>query len=182
VFRRFTEFFEDPRPPECRDPNRDDSRVRKDVSPGLAIQIEATVMGLTGVLIEATEKDIHGDDHSGLERLKPAIDFMDEAYLRNPPLTDIAQRVHLESHYFARLFKRETGLTPFRYMENRRLDLARKLLFDRRLRIGEIAERTGYQSLYYFSRAFRRRFGVSPSGARGTPQADNDPLGSTADF
>ena len=56
-------------------------------------------------------------------------------------------------------------------MENRRLDFARKLLFDPRLNITEVAHQAGYETLFYFSRAFRRRFGLSPSHLRQAPSS-----------
>ncbi len=161
VFRRFVDFFEDA--------ETDDSRLRQDPPAGLSIQIEGTLMHLVGMLIESTEVDFRWGDDADLERLRPAIDFMDEHYLRNPSLAEIAGQIRLAPNYFHRFFKREAGTTPFKYMENRRLDLARKLLFDRRLNITEVAQRSGYASLYYFSRAFRQRFGCSPSGIRRAP-------------
>jgi AraC-like DNA-binding protein len=165
VFQRFVEFFEEPESKL--------GRVPKDPPAGLAIQIEGALMMLTGALIEATEHVFRWEDAAGLERLKPAIDFMDEHYRRNPSLSEIAGQIKLAPNYFHRLFKHEAGVTAFKYMENRRLDFARKLLFDQRLNITEVAQETGYQSLYYFSRAFRRRFGLSPSHLRRMP---NQPL------
>jgi AraC-like DNA-binding protein len=169
VFRQFEEFFVEPRPEDQRDPRSDDSRIRDNPSPSLAIRIEATVMFLVSRLIDLTEKEYSGEDHSGLERLRPAVDFMDANFLRNPSIEEIADRIQLSPNYFHRFFKQQAGTTPFKYMENRRLDLARKLLFDQRMNISQIAQETGYESLGYFSRAFRRRFGVSPSQLRQAP-------------
>jgi AraC-like DNA-binding protein len=153
VMERFTEYFQ---PPPI-------VRPREDASSGLELQIEGMLTCLTGKLIEATESDFCVEDYAGLERLRPAIKFMDEHYLKNPSIPEIAQHVSLAPTYFHRLFKLHAGVTPFRYMETRRLDFARSLLIDRRLNISEVADRAGYTDIYYFSRAVRRRFGTPPS-------------------
>ncbi len=160
VFERFEEFFEDV---------EHLSRPHGDAPASLAIMVEAALMYLTARLIGDTDADFRWGDYAGLERLKPAIDFMDAQYLSNPSLAEIAERIRMAPIYFQRFFKRQTGLTPFKYMENRRLDLARKLLFDQRLSIKEVSNRAGYPNPFYFSRAFRKHFGLAPSRLRQVP-------------
>ena len=103
-----------------------------------------------------------------LARLKPAIDYMDSEFANNPRLGEAAARTGLSPNYFHRLFHRATGVTPFQYMETRRLDTARGILAEGRLNVKEVAAASGYDNPFYFSRAFRKRFGVSPSDIRGT--------------
>ncbi len=161
VFQRFVDYFEEA--------ETDDSRLPQDPPAGLSIKIEGVLMYLVADLIDSTEADCQRSDHSDLMRLKPAIDFMDQHFLRNPSLAEIAGALNLSPNYFHRFFKRVTGMTAFDYLENRRLDVARKLLFDRRLTVKEVADRSGYHSPAYFSRAFSRRFGLSPAQLRRGP-------------
>jgi transcriptional regulator GlxA family with amidase domain len=72
----------------------------------------------------------------------------------------------MAANYFHRLFKRELGITPFQYMERKRLDEARRLLGDGRLNVKEVAALTGYENPLYFSRVFHRHFGSRPSDYR----------------
>lgn len=63
-------------------------------------------------------------------------------------------------------FVTECGLTPMDYIRNRRLHMARGLLRDSHLPIGEIAARVGYASQSAFAAAVLREFGSSPGALR----------------
>jgi AraC-like DNA-binding protein len=73
-----------------------------------------------------------------------------------------ARAVGLHPAYFRRMFKRETGLTPMEWLNQRRLQMARQYLAGTRKSVAEIAEDCGFQDQFYFSRVFRRHFGQSP--------------------
>lgn len=81
-------------------------------------------------------------------------------------LDQVARASGLSKFHLLRLFRQAFGTTPMRYAEGLRLDRAAK-----RLRVGgglveEIAFEAGYDSLSAFGRAFRRRFGASPTAWR----------------
>lgn len=82
-------------------------------------------------------------------------DYDTRSAVRNTGYTD---------NHFRKLFQQETGSTPAGYLTNRRLDRAVELLdqFKGRISIKEISLQCGYQDPYYFSRQFKKRFGVSP--------------------
>jgi len=101
-----------------------------------------------------------------LERLMPAVQYMDIHAMHNPSLAAVAQVVHLSPTHFHRLFRRVFGLTPHTYMARRRLTLAHRLLTRSGMPVRRVAELTGYDSPYYFSRAFRRLYGASPRAFR----------------
>ncbi len=65
--------------------------------------------------------------------------------------------------YFSKLFKKEVGMPPQAYMENCRLEEARRVLTQGQVSVLEIAEALGFCSASYFSRRYKMRFGVSPS-------------------
>jgi AraC-like DNA-binding protein len=69
--------------------------------------------------------------------------------------------------YFIRLFRQRIGMTPYQYIIGCRLKEARKMLITG-LQISEIAEMTGYSDIKSFSRAFKSKFGISPSLYRDT--------------
>ncbi len=79
----------------------------------------------------------------------------------------ISEHVHLSSSYVCTLFRSQTGKTLSQYITDFRMEKASQLLSDPRNRIQEVAEAVGYADSNYFSKAFRKAFGASPSEYRG---------------
>ncbi|MDB5970042.1 MAG: hypothetical protein JWQ90_2492 [Hydrocarboniphaga sp.] len=73
----------------------------------------------------------------------------------------MAARVGLSTAHFAREFKRSTGMTPWAYVVELRLNLAHKLLLAGE-NAHDVATRCGFADRSHLCRAFRARFGVSP--------------------
>ena len=67
---------------------------------------------------------------------------------------------------FRRLFKTHTGRAPQKYLIDIRIDKARELLRHTDLSVSEIAQKTGFSSIYFFSRLFKRWEGRCPVGYR----------------
>jgi transcriptional regulator GlxA family with amidase domain len=67
---------------------------------------------------------------------------------------------------FRKAFKRMTGQSPNQYHLNVRLNRAKKLLTSTVLNINEISNHTGFESVYYFSKLFKKKNGVSPRSYR----------------
>jgi transcriptional regulator GlxA family with amidase domain len=81
-------------------------------------------------------------------------------------LDALAKRVCLSPRHFVRRFKQAFGGTPAAFVENLRLDEARRRLSERTQTIENVASSVGFQSDDVFRRAFQRRFGVKPSRYR----------------
>jgi len=77
-----------------------------------------------------------------------------------------ADRVCLSPRHFVRRFKQAFDGTPAAFVENLRLDEARRRLSERTQTIENVASSVGFQSDDVFRRAFQRRFGVKPSSYR----------------
>jgi len=78
----------------------------------------------------------------------------------------VAQRLQLSPCHFCKLFKQQTGMTFSEFRTLRRVEKARQLLLNPRLRVSEVAYQSGFKSLPHFIRAFRRHQGCSPSQYR----------------
>jgi two-component system response regulator YesN len=62
--------------------------------------------------------------------------------------------------------KQSTGFSFVEYLTRARINKALRLMADPTVKVFEAAERVGYRSQHYFSRAFRKVLGVSPSEYR----------------
>ncbi len=87
-----------------------------------------------------------------------------QAHYMDPALsaTAIAQAMHYTVSYICSVFKREYQQTIHCYINKVRLDNACRLLETTRLRVGNIAELTGYENEAYFSRVFKKEIGQTP--------------------
>lgn len=87
---------------------------------------------------------------------------METNYYEPLDLTALARRVHLNPSYLVRAFKSEAGVTPMFYLNKLRLSAAVSYLANTEMGIQQIAESTGFNSIHYFSRLFKQKFGCSP--------------------
>jgi transcriptional regulator GlxA family with amidase domain len=85
----------------------------------------------------------------------------------------LAARLHMSSRNFSRVFTSATGTTPGRYVEQVRIDTARRLLEETDVPVESIAGRLN-MSAATLRRLFTTRLGVSPSGYRDRFRAQSD--------
>ncbi len=104
----------------------------------------------------------------GLSRhaLKVAIDYVGDNLEKDLTLAEIAGAAHMSPYHFSRLFKESTGLTPHRYVIERRVQRAKELLSSTALPIAEIALLCGFANQSHLNRHFKRLLGVSPKALR----------------
>jgi AraC-like DNA-binding protein len=81
-------------------------------------------------------------------------------------LRQVAEHVRANRHYFYRVFKRNTGITLTEFLARVRVERAKNLLCNPRLRITNVAENAGFNSISQFNRVFRRYAGNSPTAYR----------------
>lgn len=90
-----------------------------------------------------------------------------EAHIEDPlPFEDIASQVGLSQRQLQRMFKYYLGMSPMRYYLWLRLLRARELLLQTRMSIMGVTVACGFQSPCHFSKAYRARFGHSPTSER----------------
>lgn len=105
-------------------------------------------------------------------QLKRAQELLSESLAGDVSLHAVAEACDLSASYFARAFKVSTGMPPHAWLQSRRVELARALLFDRELALAEIALRCGFADQSHFTRAFKRATGLTPALWRRTARAD----------
>ncbi len=99
-------------------------------------------------------------------RLAPLLRWIPEHVGDDLDVPALARRANMSERSFARVFARETGETPARYVERTRLDAARRLLTGSDLPQAMIAARSGFGSEERMRRAFHRQLKISPAAFR----------------
>ncbi|WP_169310025.1 helix-turn-helix domain-containing protein [Parasphaerochaeta coccoides] len=79
----------------------------------------------------------------------------------------VAEAVNVSEDYLTRIFRRETGLSPWDYLIRCRISRAVRLLRTSGMTISEVAFRTGFQDQAYFCRVFKKIMGDPPGRMRG---------------
>jgi AraC family transcriptional regulator len=78
----------------------------------------------------------------------------------------LAQAAGYSKAHFVRLFRRTTGTSPHRYVLQRRLGRAHRLIVATALPLAEVASETGFASQSHLNSAFARVYGCTPGDAR----------------
>lgn len=100
--------------------------------------------------------------------VRSMLDYIEKNYVGSITSAELEKVCGLSYKYASTLFKEAVGKTVKEYQYMLRLELAEKLLRETELPIGEIALRTGFSDIFYFSRIFRRERGCTPSQYRRT--------------
>ena len=92
--------------------------------------------------------------------------FLDRSVESDVSVADMAARIYRSPSQTIRLFRETYGVTPYRYLIERRMDAARLMLRDTNLPVKQIAYRLRFADEHYFSNQFRLRAGVTPTAYR----------------
>ena len=100
-------------------------------------------------------------------KVAPAINYMTSHYAtQGLSNQDYAKMCTLSESRFSHIFKEVVGTTPKKFVEQKRIDVAKEMLSSSKLPIFEIATSIGYEDPYHFSRVFKKNVGVSPQTFR----------------
>ena len=126
-------------------------------SPLLQIYGDLIVRYLIQLLHAPNRSRIVEEIESHIIQNYPDCDFELDTYLRSLPFS---------YDYLRKLFQKEMGITPHKYLSDKRLEIAASRLSSDQAAetsVTEIAHLCGFREPLYFSRMFKKRYGVSPS-------------------
>lgn len=126
--------------------------------------IEAKVIKLLILIFEQFNEKNNKESTSNIaETIKK---FIDENYHRNIKAEEIGKMVGLNQNIIRKEFKTKYQTTVTHYISELRMLKAKKLIADKEIMIKEIAIECGYEYIQNFTRAFKKKFGVSPEHLR----------------
>lgn len=99
-------------------------------------------------------------------KLRWAIEYINENLEQDLKLSEIAAVVGMSQYHFVRMFKQSIGLPPHRYLVERRLEKAKRLLAETNLPIAEIAYCVGFANQSSFTKVFRKHTATTPKAYR----------------
>lgn len=111
--------------------------------------------------------DISNVTAGGSEKyVKQAMEYINDNYTEKITLDGIAKEIGVNKSYFAREFRKYAGQTVHTYINNLRCTRADRCLSDG-MSVTQAAMESGFGTLSYFSRTYRKLRGVSPASGRG---------------
>ena len=93
---------------------------------------------------------------------KEIISYIDFHYMEDLTLNRLAEMFNISKTYLSNLFRRETGVTLTEYIHQVRMRKAITLINSSALPVAAIATACGYNDINYFTRIFKRTYGLSP--------------------
>ena len=130
------------------------------------LRVKTLLLQLAHLYLSLTEPvRLKGSETS--PSLEETLAYMESHLAETLSVRDLAARLYLSESHFIRVFKELTGLPPGQYLLRRRLQRACELLWQTGLPISEIAREVGFADPLYFSKAFKKIYGISPTAMRG---------------
>ena len=128
-------------------------------------EIAGITLQLLGILHTISKFKVYDNDPVG--RLIAKAEFiLQESHEKQVDVENLAGQLPMGYSAFRKAFKRITGFSPNQYHLNLRLSRARDLLINTNLNISEITYQTGFDSVFYFSKVFKKKTGISPMAYR----------------
>ena len=125
--------------------------------------LEEKTISYAEKLLDFLEEKKRMEGSNVVENVK---EYMENNYEKELSLTYISEMFHINTSYFSKKFKEETGRNFIEYLTEIRLREAKRLLASTGLTIAQVGEHTGYREPKYFSRIFMKYTGMTPSSYR----------------
>ncbi len=128
-------------------------------------ELEVQARKMLETLLDMLQAVVAGESDGVIERAKRYIEKMDGNAVT---LESTASYVGLSPIYLSRLFRKKTAESFIAYLQRYRMERARNLLENRKLKVYQICELVGYRNLKHFYRTFKRYNGCTPTEYRKT--------------
>lgn len=101
-------------------------------------------------------------DSGDLHTVNIAVQLLEDHIECAPSCKELAGRLYVSESKLQRLFKRVFGMTVHQYLQELRVQKARRMFMDGECRISRVASAVGYENLSHFSAVFQRKYGTTP--------------------
>jgi AraC-like DNA-binding protein len=132
---------------------------------GLQQLIAANSMEILGAALAAVRSRRDCGKHGAL--VNEAKLILEQRAEESVSMQELATSLHISYERFRHLFAQQTGLAPYQYHLQLRINRAKQLLHGTTLSVRQVAAAVGFNDPYHFSKIFKKHTGVSPTQWRG---------------
>ena len=100
------------------------------------------------------------------KEVKKMLDYITQHFYENIHIANLCDCANISRSECFRLFERYSLFSPMEYLNNYRLSIAATYLSDHSLNVTEVAKLCGFDSPSYFSKQFKKHYGLTPSSYR----------------
>lgn len=120
----------------------------------------------------ADELGVAPDEDREKQLLNRAVGILKSRMTTPPNLVELAHELGTNERKLTEIFRQQVGMTVFDFLLDLRLEKARLLLDEGNMQVQLIADCIGYRNAGDFTRAFRRRYGITPTEYRRVRSTD----------
>ena len=106
-------------------------------------------------------------DKGGNSRALDGALLIEQTYLENIPISELARTCHVSENTFRAFFRKRFKSSPVQYRNKLRIARARELLSEGSCTIAEAAYGSGFENVGYFCRLYKKMTGENPSHTKG---------------
>lgn len=141
--------------------------VRFLLKPSKMDEIEEALQAMTGQLKKtASDEEEPEREHAGSFLVKQALAYMERHSAEKLTLQEVADACYVSQWHLSKLLNRYREMSFYDILNRLRVEAAKQLLADPKLKIGDIGEKVGYADTAHFARVFRKLTGMSANEYR----------------
>jgi len=144
--------------------------IRESGDPAMALRIKAELCLLFADLIGsgrwAPQASAAMAHHSSSEQMKAVVAYIESHFAQPLTVTELSRVAGMSEGHFGRVFKSFMRKTPMEYVNHYRMRQAAEMLSGGNLSVGQVSLEVGLPNFSYFCKAFRTKYGRSPSEFR----------------
>jgi AraC-like DNA-binding protein len=105
-------------------------------------------------------------NHTDKDRINQVYDYIQQNYMTQVTLADIASRVNMSEEYFSRFFSKTMKKPFFEFLNEFKINKACKLLLETDKQVSEVCYQSGFESIPFFYRQFKKFKNCQPKNYR----------------
>ena len=138
------------------------------LKPSKREEINEALQAMTEKLAKLPPEQEEEDHSAGSFIVNQAVSYMESAYQQKLTLQEVADRCYVSQWHLSKLLNRYAEKSFYDILNSIRIQKAKELLTDPRLKIGDISEMVGYADTAHFARTFKKFEGMSANEYRNT--------------
>lgn len=151
--------------PRVYDNRKEISKLEKE-NDSLAASKLIETQGLLRLLFSRFIKNGKSNKMQVRSAFNEVLNYINEHLHESLTISDLAMRYNLSSDHFSRVFQQKFGIRPSKYIQSVRIERSETLLITTNNTIAQIADKTGWENVSYYTRVFKKVTGKTPGQFR----------------